>query len=85
MDNHSYDMIELPNGYYEVEKTKQKINLNLPIHLGLYFKLRQTSDKPKLREEFEKDKHSWFVTPRAPQGKRTPRLFKVEFKGEKII
>ena len=36
-------------------------------------------------EEFEKDKHNWFVTPRAPQGKRTPGLFKVEFEGDKII
>ena len=24
---------------------------------------------PELREEFEKDNHNWFVTPRAPQGK----------------
>ena len=36
MDNHFYDMTELPNGYYEVEKTKQKINLDLPIHLGVF-------------------------------------------------
>ena len=35
--------------------------------------------KPDFREEFEKDKHNWFVTPLAPQGKRTPGLFKVEF------
>ena len=41
--------------------------------------------KPDLREEFEKDKHNWFVTPRALQGKRTPGLFKVEFEGDKII
>ena len=26
MDNHFHDMTELPNSYYEVEKTKQKIN-----------------------------------------------------------
>ena len=32
--------------------------------------------KPKLREEFENDKHYWFVTPRAPQGKRTPGSLK---------
>ena len=38
-----------------------------------------------LSEEFEKDKHNWFVTPLAPQGKRTPGLFKVEFEGDKII
>ena len=36
MDNHFYDMTELANGYYEVEKTKQKINLDLPIHLGVF-------------------------------------------------
>ena len=41
--------------------------------------------KPKLREEFEKELHNWFVTPRAPQGKHTHGLFKVEFKGDKII
>ena len=41
--------------------------------------------KPDLREEFENDKHNWFVTPRAPQGKRTPWLFKAEFEGDKII
>ena len=36
MDNHFYDLTELPNGYYEVEKTKQKIILDLPIHLGVF-------------------------------------------------
>ena len=41
--------------------------------------------KPELREEFEKDKHNWFVTLIAPQRKRMPRLFKVEFEGDKII
>ena len=41
--------------------------------------------KPDLREEFENDKHNWFVTPLAPQGKRTPGLFKVEFEGDKMI
>ena len=126
MDNHFYDMTEFPNGYYEVEKTKQKINLDLPIHLGVfilnYAKLRMLEFyydcvdkylsredfemvemdtdsnylgisaenveeliKPKCREEFENDKHNWFVTPLAPQGKHTPGLFKVKFKGDKII
>ena len=124
MDNHFYDMTELPNGYYEVEETKQKINLDLPIHLGVfilnYAKLHmfefyydfidkylsredfeysemdtgsaylaisgdsfESLIKPELREEFENDKHNWFVTPRAPQ--RTPRLFEVEFEGDTII
>ena len=36
-------------------------------------------------EKFEKDKVNWFMTPSAPQGKHTPGLFKVEFKGDKII
>ena len=41
--------------------------------------------KPDLHEEFRKDKHNWFITPSAPQGKRTLGLFKVEFEGDKII
>ena len=126
IDNHFYDMTELPDGYYEVEKTKKKINLDLPIHIGVfilnYAKLRMLEFyydfldyylsredfemvemdidsnylgiaaeniedliNPKLREEFEREKHNWFVTPLAPQGKRTSGLFKVEFKGDKII
>ena len=126
IDNHFYDMTELPDGYYEVEKTKQKINLDLPIHIGVfilnYAKLRMlefyydfldyylsredfqilemdtdsnylgiTAEnvedliKPELKEQFEREKHNWFVTPLAPQGKRTPGLFKVEFKGDKVI
>ena len=35
MDNHFYSLTELPNSYYKVEKTKQKITLDLPIHLGV--------------------------------------------------
>ena len=126
IDNHFYDMTELPDGYYEVEKTKQKINLDLPIHIGVfilnYAKLRMlefyydfldyylsredfqilemdtdsnylgiTTEnvedliKPELKEQFEREKHNWFVTPLAPQGKHTPGLFKVEFKGDKVI
>ena len=41
--------------------------------------------KPDLHKEFEIDMHNWFVTPLALQGKHTPGLFKVEFKGDKII
>ena len=126
MDELFYSLTELPNDYYEVEKTKKKINLDLPIHLGVfilnYAKLRMlefyydfldfylhredfellemdtdsnylgiSSEnvedliKPQLREEFEQNKHNWFVTPLAPQGKRTPGLFKIEFKGDKMI
>ena len=126
MDNHFYSLTELQDGYYEVEKTKQKIILDLPIHLGVfilnYAKLRmlefyydcvdkcfsredfeysemdmdsaymaisgdsfESLIKPDLREEFEKDKYNWFVTPLAPQGKRTPGLFRIELEGDKII
>ena len=126
MDEHFYNLTELPDGYYEVEKSKKKINLDLPIHLGVfilnYAKLRMlefyydfldyylhredfevletdtdsnylgiTAEnledliKPELHEEFERNKHNWFVTPLALQGKRTPSLFKVEFKGDKMI
>ena len=123
---HFFDMTELPDGYYEVERTKPLINLNIPIHVGVfilsYAKLHMlefyydcvnkylshedfiycemdtdlaymaiSADsfeqliKPEQREEFKKDKHNWFITPLTPQGKRTPGLFKVEFKGDKII
>ena len=126
MDKHFYGLTELPNGYYEVEKMKQRIISDLPIHLGVfilnYGKLRmlkfyydcvdkylfcedfdysemdmdsaymaisgynfESLIKPDLREEFEKDKHNWFVTPRVLQGKHIPGLFKVEFEGDKII
>ena len=126
IDNHFYDMTELPDGYYEVEKTEKKINLDLPVHIGVfilnYAKLHMlefyydcvhkylsredfeysemdtdsaymaiSGDsfeqliKPDLHEELENDKHNWFITPLAPQGKRTPGRFKVEFKGEKMI
>ena len=107
---HFYDMTELPDGYYEVERTKPSINLNIPIHVGVFIlnyakllmlefyyhcvdKYLSREDfiycemdtdstyiaisgdsfealiKLELREEFEKDKHNWFVTPRAPQEK----------------
>ena len=36
IDNHFYDMTELPDGYYKAEKTKKKINLDLPIHIGVF-------------------------------------------------
>ena len=126
MDEHFYSLTELPNDYYEAEKTKTRINLDLPIHLGVfilnYAKLRMlqfyydfldyylpredfhmlemdtdsnylgiTAEsvedliKPELKEQFDRDRHNWFVTPLAPQGKRTPGLFKVEFKGDKMI
>ena len=36
MDKHFYSLTELPNGYYEVEKTKQRIILDLLIHLSVF-------------------------------------------------
>ena len=63
IDNHFYDMTELPDGYYEVEKTEKKINLDLPIHIGAsvlnYAKLRMLEfyydcvHKYLSREDFE--------------------------------
>ena len=60
MDSH---LTELPNGYHEVEKTKAKIKLDLPIHAGVfilnYAKLRMLQfyyeciDKYLSREDFE--------------------------------
>ena len=126
MDKHFYSLTELPDGYYKVEKTEKKINLNLPTHPSVfalhYAKLRMlkfyydfldyyllcedfevlkmdtdsnylgiTAENvehliiPELHEEFERNKHNWFVTSLAPQGKHTPGLFKVEFKGNKMI
>ena len=125
MNEHFYNLTELSDGYYKVEKTK-KINLDLPIHLGVfilnYTKLRMlefyydfmdyylhhedfetlemdtdssclgiTAEnvegliKPELFEKFKQNKHNWFVTPLTPQDKRTHELFKVEFKGNKMM
>ena len=63
MDNHFYSLTELLNSYYEVEKTKKKIILDLPIHLGIfilnYAKLQMLEfyydcvDKYLSREDFE--------------------------------
>ena len=126
MDEHFYNLTELPSVYYEVEKVKKKINLDLPIHLGVFIlnyaklqmlefyydfsdyyllceeficwkwirlaailvslqKKRGDLIKPKLKEQFEREKPNWFVTPLAPQDKRTPGLFKVELKGDQMI
>ena len=126
MDEHFFNLTELPDGYYEAEKTKKKINLDLPIHLGVFILnyaklqmlefhydflvyylhredfeiLEMDTDSnylgisaenledlinPELRKEFDRNKCNWFVTPHAPQGKRIPGLFKVEFKGDKMI
>ena len=62
-DEHFYNLTELPDGYYEVEKTKKKINLDLPFYLGVfihnYAKLRMLEfyynflDYYLPREDFE--------------------------------
>ena len=59
---HFYDMTELPDDYYEVERTKPLINLNISIHVGVfilnYAKLRMLEfyydcvDKYLSREDF---------------------------------
>ena len=125
INNHYfYDMTELPDGYYEVEKTKWEINLDLPIHIFVFilncaklqmleffcdfldyylsregFQIMEmdtdsnyleiTADKVedliKLKEQFERERHNWFVTPLAPQGTHTPGPINVEFKGDKMI
>ena len=54
-------------------------------YLGISSENVEDLIKPQLREEFEQNKHNWFITPLAPQGKRTPGLFKIEFKGDKMI
>ena len=36
IDNHFFGLTELPDGYYEVEQTKSKIVLDLPIHIGVF-------------------------------------------------
>ena len=56
-------MTELPDGYYKVEKMKKKINLDLPIHIGVfilnYAKLRMLEfyydilDYYLFREDFQ--------------------------------
>ena len=55
------------------------------VYMAVYGDSFESLIKPDLPEEFEKDQHNWFVTPRALQGKRTLGLFKVEFEGDKII
>ena len=144
IDEHFYNLTELRNGYYKVEKSKKKINLDLPIHLGVFIlnyaklqmlefyydfldyylpredfhMLEMDTDSDYLgitaenvedlislseksvtgsslhshlkfvqfeKEQFEREKHNWFVTQLTPQGKCTPGLFKVEFKGDKMI
>ena len=48
MDEHLFNLTELPDGYYKVEKTKKKISLDLPIHLGVFI-LNSKCSNSKLR------------------------------------
>ena len=36
MDPNVSDLTELPDRFYEVEKTKKKVNLDLPVHIGVF-------------------------------------------------
>ena len=36
MDPNFFDLTELPGGFYKVEKTKKKISLDLPVHIGVF-------------------------------------------------
>ena len=54
-------------------------------YLGITAENVEDLFKPGLKEQFEQQKHNWFVTPLAPQAKHTPRLCKVEFTGDKTI
>ena len=54
-------------------------------YLGITAENLEDLIKPELKKQFEREKHNWLVTPLAPQGKRTPELSKVEFKGDKMI
>ena len=55
------------------------------VYLGIAGQNVENLIEDELLEKFEKDKANWFVTPFAPQGKHTLGLFKVEFKGDKIV
>ena len=77
-----YDFLDyyLPREDFEIIEMDTDSN-----YLGISVENVEDLIKSELREEFERKKHLWFVTPLAPQGKRTPGLFKVEFKGDKMI
>ena len=77
-----YDCVDKYLSYEDFEYTEMDTDSTYMAISGDSF---ESLIKPYLHEEFEKDKHNWFVTPRVPQGKHTPRLFKVEFEGDKII
>ena len=77
-----YDFLD----YYLPSEDCQIIEMDMDSnYLGLTAENVEDLIKPELCEEFEQNKHNWFVTPLIPQGKHTPGLFKVEFKGDKMI
>ena len=63
MDPNFFDLTELPDGFYEVEKTEKKTSLDFPVHIGVfilnYAKLRMFQfyfdflDYYLSREDFE--------------------------------
>ena len=77
-----YDFLDyyLPLEDFEVLQMEPDSN-----YLGITGENVEDLIKSELQEDFEQNRHNWFVTPLAPQGKRTPGLFKVEFKGNKMI
>ena len=77
-----YDCVDKYLSHEDFEMVEMDTDSN---YLGISAENVEDLIKPKVREEFEREKRNWFVTPLAPQGKRTPGLFKVEFKGDKII
>ena len=85
-------MTELPDGYYEVERTKSSINLNISTHVGVfilnYAKLRMLEfyydcvDKYLSREDFlycEMDIDSTYM---AISGNSFEELIKPELREE---
>ena len=77
-----YDFIDkyLNRSLYKINKTDTD---------SLYMSLTGNSVKELVplekRQAFEAEKCLWFVTPQAPQGKRTPGLFKVEYTDTKMV
>ena len=92
MDNHFYSLTKFPNGYYEVEKTKLKIILDLPVHLGVfilnYAKLRMLEfyydcvDKYLSHEDFEYSEMDTDSAYMAISGDSFEQLIKPELREE---
>ena len=79
-------MLEIYYDYYLPREDFQIMEMDTDSnYLGITAENVEDFIKSELKEQFEQVKHNWSVTPLAPQGKRTPGLFKVEFKGDKMI